>query len=143
MVTGSQIIMAVGYGGPVLAAPFAAWGLRHTFRFFLQEGTELFGGLVLGRADAVSVGSLMAKINVVILLVAWLVLFTCQCFKQPDLLSALVGIGGLAAALMMTVFIVRLNIEVQGPTRWLVGLIAFAGGNLPVFIVVAMAMAVT
>ena len=44
---------------------------------------------------------------------------------------------------MMTVFIVRLNIEVQGPSLWMVGLIAFAGGNLPVFIVVAMAMAFT
>ncbi len=139
--TGSQIAMAVGYGGPVLAAPVAAWWLRHTFRFFLQEGAELFGGLVLGRADAVSVGSLMAKINVVILLVAWLALFTCQCLDQPAVLNALVGIGGLVAALLMTIFIVRMNIEVQGPTLWLVGLIAFAGGNLPVFIVVAMAMA--
>ncbi len=141
--TGGQMAMVVGFGGPVLAAPFAAWGLRHTFRFFLEEGAELFGGLVLGRADAVSVGLLMAKINVVFLLVAWLVLFTCQCFNQPDLLSALVGIVGLAAALMMTVFIVRLNIEVQGPQLWMVGLIAFAGGNLPIFIVVATAMAFT
>ncbi len=139
--TVSSIAMVVGYGGAVVAAPFAAWGLRHTFRFFLEEGAELFGGLVLGRADAVSVGLLMAKINVVLLLVAWLVLFTCQCFNQPDLLSALVGIVGLAAALMMTVFIVRLNIEVQGPQLWMVGLIAFAGGNLPIFIVVATAMA--
>ena len=141
--TVNPIVMAVGYGGPVLAAPFAAWGLRHTFRFFLEEGTELFGGLVLGRADAVSVGSLMAKINVVLLLVAWLALFTCQCFYQSGMLVALVGIGGLAAALMMTVFIVRLNIEVQGPKLWMVGLIAFAGGNLPIFIVVATAMALT
>ncbi len=108
--TGSQIVMVVGYGVPVLAAPFAAWGLRHTFRFFLQEGAGLLGGLVLGRADAVSVGSLMAKINVVILLVAWLALFTCQCLDQPAVLNALVGIAGLAAALMMTVFIVRMNI---------------------------------
>ncbi len=141
--TGVQMAMVVGFGGPVLAAPFAVWGLRHTFRFFLEEGAELFGGLVLGRADAVSVGSLMAKINVVFLLVAWLGLFTCQCFFESGMLVALVGIGGLAAALMMTVFIVRMNIEVQGPSLWMVGLIAFAGGNLPVFIVVAMAMAFT
>ncbi|MCH8004895.1 MAG: hypothetical protein IH888_01540 [Planctomycetes bacterium] len=134
--------MVVGFGGPVLAAPFAAWGLRHTFRFFLQEGAELFGGVALGRADAVSVGSLMAKINVVILLVAWLALFTCHCLHQVGMLIAMVGIGGLTAALLMTVFIVRLNIEVQGPTRWMVGLIAFAGGNLPVFVVVAMAMVI-
>jgi len=135
--------MVVGFGGPVLAAPFAVWGLRHTFRFFLQEGAELFGGVALGRADAVSVGSLMAKCNVVILLVAWLALFTCQCFRQPAWLNATVGIGGLAAALLMTVFIVRLNIEVQGHKLWMVGLITFTGGNLPVFIVVAMAMAFT
>ena len=141
--TGDQIAMVAGYSGPVLVAPFAALGLRHTFRFFLQEGAELFGGLVLGRADVVSVASLMAKINVVTLLVGWLALFTCHCFLQSGMLVALVGIGGLAAAMMMTVFIVRLNIEVQGHTLWLVGLIAFAGGNLPVFIVVAMAMAVT
>ena len=141
--TGAQMAMVVGFGGPVLAAPFAAWGLRHTFRFFLEEGAELFGGLVLGRADAVSVGSLMAKINVVLLLVAWLALFTCQCLDQPAVLNALVGIAGLAAALMMTVFIVRMNIEVQGHTLWMVGLIAFAGGNLPIFIVVATVMALT
>ena len=141
--TSGQIAMVVGYGGPVLAAPFAAWGLRYTFRFFLQEGAELFGGLVLGRADAVSVGSLMAKINVVLLLVAWLALFTCQCLDQPAVLNALVGIAGLAAALLMTVFVVRLNIEVQGAKLWMVGLITFAGGNLPVFIVVATAMAFT
>ncbi len=85
----------------------------------------------------------MAKINVVLLLVAWLALFTCQCLEQPALVNALVGIGGLAAALMMTVFIVRLNIEVQGHTLWMVGLIAFAGGNLPVCIKVATAMALT
>jgi hypothetical protein len=136
------IWMAAGLVLPVIAAPFVAVALRRLFAIFYAEGVDLLGNVTIARKDALALGALMAKLNVVVLLVAWLSLFTCHCFGQPTTLVAAVAVGGIAAAAVVTMLIVHANVRrLNGRTVIFVGLIVFTGGNLPLIVIAAALMA--
>ncbi len=134
--SGKEILAwSIGLGLPVLAAPLAVIGLRYLFALFLAEGVELFGKMTLAREDSLVLGTMMAKLNVAVLLVTWLALFTCDRFGM-SWLSMGIALTGMSAALLLTVGIVRTNLGVEGRTLAIVGMLAFAGGNLPIIIMV-------
>ena len=62
------IEFAVGVAASIVAAPFVAIGLRYLFALFLTEATDLFTLLKLKRQDALVVGGLLARLNVVVAL---------------------------------------------------------------------------
>ena len=135
--SGTEILAwSIGLGLPVLAAPPAVIGLRYLFAMFLSEGVELFGNMTLAREDSLVLGTMMAKLNVAVLLVTWLALFTCDRFGLWPWLSMGIALTGMSAALLLTVGIVRTNLGVEGRTLAIVGMLAFAGGNLPIIIMV-------
>ena len=127
--------LAVGLAIPILLAPFAIMGLRKLFAIFLAEGIELFSTQSLGGEDAKTLGALMAKLNVVVLLFAWLILYTCDSFDQNAWIVTGIGLGGLAGAMMITLLTIKSNLEIEGRTLWAVSLLAFTGGNLPIIVV--------
>lgn len=131
------ILTAVGYAVPILAAPIAVVVLRRLFAVFLTEGTELFADFSLEPDDARAVGSLMAKFNVFVLLLAWLALFTCMCFNQPHYLLLGIALAGVLSAILISILIVRSNLKMQGGTMMMVGILSFAGGNLPIIVIVS------
>lgn len=141
METAEIIAMAIGLGVPVLAAPFVVLAQRRLFSIFLLEGVELLGGTTIAKKDALALGSLLAKLDVLVLLVAWLALYTCQCLDQSMLLVSGIAILGVFAAVVVTTLIVHANIRrLDTRTVTMVGLIVFAGGNLPLIVVAAVLM---
>ena len=137
-----MIRLAVGLAVPVLLAPFAVMGLRRLFAIFLAEGLELFSTLKLGDEDARTLGALMAKLNVVVLLFAWLILYTCEYFDQNAWIVTGIGLGGLAGAMLITLMTLKANLEIEGRTLWAVSLLAFTGGNLPIIVITGALLAV-
>ncbi|MHC4769242.1 MAG: hypothetical protein ACYTEI_11085, partial [Planctomycetota bacterium] len=70
--------MAAGLVLPVVGAPFVVIGQRRLFSIFFTEGVDVLGNIAVARKDALLAGALLAKLNVLVLLVAWLALFTCH-----------------------------------------------------------------
>ena len=142
MVTQDQIIkLAVGLVVPLLLAPFAVLGLRRLFAIFLTEGVELFSTLTLMSDDARTLGTLMAKLNVIVMLSAWMILYTCDCFGLSYLLVTGIGLAGLAGAMIITAMTIKSNLEIEGKTLWMVTLLAFTGGNLPIIVTIGVLLA--
>ncbi len=141
MTVAEIVVLVAGFTLPVIAAPFVAYGLGRLFAIFLAQGTELFGDFTLRDEDALVIGAVMAKFNVAILLVAWLALFTCDYFDQRAELLAGIAIGGLVVAFLVSTLVVRANLEIRGGTLAMVALLAFAGGNLPLIVLVGALLA--
>ncbi|MHC4416154.1 MAG: hypothetical protein ACYS0G_12805 [Planctomycetota bacterium] len=137
MAVAEIITMIAGFGIPVVAAPFAIYGLRYLFAVFFREGAELFGSINLPDAYAFTVGSIMAKLNVPVLLLAWIALFACDCFQWSSVLSGAITIGGILVGLLITTYVVRINLPVHGWVLTRIGLLSYAGGNLPLLMVIA------
>ncbi len=137
-----MIQLAIGLAVPVLLAPFAVMGLRKLFAIFLSEGLELFSTLTLGSDDARDLGSLLAKLNVVVLLLAWLILYTCQYFDQSAWIVTGIGLGGLAGAMLITLMTLKANLEIEGGPLLAVSLLTFTGGNLPVIVITGVSLAI-
>ncbi len=122
---------------PVIAAPPAAICLRHLFSVFVREGAHLFAGLRLPGVYAISIGSRLAKINVAILLGTGIVIFSCHCADVGHLILGGVAVVGVLGALIATTGLLRWNLGVKGWVAWRMGMLSFAGGNLPIFLLVA------
>jgi hypothetical protein len=136
------ILMAAGLVLPVIFAPLVVISQRRLFTIFFAEGVDVLGNITMARDDALLVGSLMAKLNVLVLLVAWLALFTCRCFDQPVLLLATIALAGILVAITVTTLIVHTNVRrLNAKIVILVGLIVFTGGNLPLIVITAALMA--
>ena len=130
--------MAAGLVLPVVGAPFVVIGQRRLFSIFFTEGVDVLGNIAVARKDALLAGALLAKLNVLVLLVAWLALFTCRCFDQPVLLLATIALAGILAAITVTTLIIHTNVRrLNARTVIMVGLIVFTGGNLPLIVVTA------
>ncbi len=140
--TQDEIIkLAVGLAIPIILAPFAVLGLRRLFALFLTEGIEIFSSLTLASDDAQTLGALMAKLNVIVMLSAWLILYTCSCFDLNYLLVTGIGLAGLAGAMIITAMTIKSNLEIEGRTLWMVTLLAFTGGNLPIIVIIGVLLA--
>jgi hypothetical protein len=136
------ILMAAGLVLPVVAAPLVVIAQRRLFCIFFAEGVDVLGNITMARHDALLLGALMAKLNVLVLLVAWLALFTCRCFDQPVLLLATIALAGILGAITITTLIVHTNVRrLNAKTAIMVGLIVFTGGNLPLIVITAALMA--
>ena len=140
MTTPEIILTTIGFALPVLLAPVAVLILRRLFALFLTEGTELFGDFSLDPEEAASVGALMAKFNVLVLLLAWLGVFTCMCFHQPHFLLLGIALTGVTSAIVISMMIVKSNLQMDSGALMMVGILAFAGGNLPIIVLVAILM---
>ncbi len=135
------VAVVAGFAIPVVAAPLAVLCLRHLFSLFVREGAQLFGGIGLPGVYADSIGSRLAKINVAILLATWIVVFTCECLEVSPLIWGGVTVAGVLGGLGATTYLLRWNLGVRGWVSWRMGMLSFAGGNLPIFMIVAAILA--
>ncbi len=117
--------------------------LRHLFSMFVQEGAQLFGGLHLPSVYANSIGARLAKVNVGILLVTWIVVFSCHCANVAHLALGAIAVVGFLGALIATTSLLRWNLGVKGWVAWRMGMLSFAGGNLPIFLLVVAILALS
>lgn len=140
LIVGTLAVVA-GFAVPVLAAPPAAIWLRHLFSVFVREGAHLFGGIDLPSVYATSIGARLAKVNVAILLGTWIVVFTCDCMDVSALIQGAIAVVGVLGALFATTSLLRWNLGVRGWVGWRMGMLSFAGGNLPIFLLVVAILA--
>ncbi len=141
--TREEIIrLAVGLAVPTLLAPFAVLGLRRLFALFITEGVELFSTVTMEGEDAKTLGSLMAKLNVAVMLLAWLILYTCHCLDVRHLVVMGIALAGVAGAILITAAAIKSNLPLEGRELWMVALLAFTGGNLPIIVILGVLLAI-
>jgi hypothetical protein len=123
--------LIVGTIGPIILAPALVMGLRHLFAWFLAEGVKLFLDTRLHRQEIVEPGLVLAKSNVIVIVLLWIAVLTSRWFDLPMLITSAAAILGVIIALWITIEIVRRNVGTHGWTAAQIGLLTFAGGNLP------------
>ena len=125
---------------PIALSPLVVRCLRPLFGLFLREGTELFTDVNLERALSVRIGHLLAITNVVVFVLAWSTVVGCAWLKWPPLAGGLLAALGVVIALGFTIWSVRNRVGIVGQEMVLVGLVAFAGGNLPLIVIVPLVL---
>ncbi len=126
--------LVVGNAVPIVVAPLAYFGLRPLFRLFLDEGARLFAGIEPSREDVGVVAALLTKIDLAILVAAWVAIYTCAVNELPIYLLMGIGLASIALIISSLIFVVRAGLGLRGNELLLVSLIAFAGGNLPIIV---------
>lgn len=87
-------------------------------------------------------GLSLAKANVTVICILWLAVFGSRWLEWPMLATAAIAIVGVLIALWISIEIVRHGLSVHGWNAVQIGLLSFAGGNLPLIICAATAMAI-
>jgi len=128
---------------PILLTPLGVLLLRPLFAIFLEEGAELFSDAEPRRSLCRAIGHYLAVFNVAIFVVAWCACCGCRLLEWPKVVGAAVAVVGVITALATTIHLVRKFLGLAGRPAILVGLMAFGGGNLPLFIIVPAIMALT
>ncbi len=128
---------------PLLLLPLMALGLRPLFDLFLREGVEVFGQFPLRKGVSVAVARAIAMVNAAIFAATWIAAFGCHFLGAPQVVSAALPAVGVVAALVVTIRTISDQLGIGGHRAWLVGLLAWAGGNLPIFLVVPAALALS
>jgi len=120
----------------------AALVLRHLFAAFLRQSMECFTGTSLQKAFSLTIGTRMAVTNGLIFCLATLMFAGCTFLKLPWLLTAAPGVVGVVAALIATIRITRETLAINVLAAGVVGLVCFAGGNLPLIVLFPAALSV-
>jgi hypothetical protein len=121
---------------PIIIAPLLVLALKPLYAIFLREGAELFTDINLKHELSVGIAHYLAVANVTAMVVIWIVAFACKVNGASLMQCALIILAGLAVAMAITVFIVRMRVGLVGRPAVLVGLLVFTGGNLPIFVVI-------
>jgi hypothetical protein len=124
--------------GPVIAAPLIALLSRHLFALFVREGTSLFVGLEMHKEWSLTLGTPIAIANAIIFSLGWWASVALGALDVPSISVAAPLIVALALALFITYILVKDKLHLETGDAFLVGLLAFAGGNLPVIIAMPM-----
>ena len=131
-----------GYAAPILVAPILIWVLRPLFARFFRESAHLFLDVHCEPRQAQQVGSTMARINVVLFALIWMGVFTCIVFELKIAVSAAIVIAGLLIGFWLTTGIARHHLNIGGWNSVPVGLVSFAGGNLPMLLLIPVVLLV-
>ncbi|MCP3902115.1 MAG: hypothetical protein GY715_00650 [Planctomycetes bacterium] len=123
-------------GVPFVIAPILVLCLRPLFSLFLEEGLVLFTDRLVNHDQTAYLAGRLAAANVLFLLAVWTISFSCAMLDVPLALSAIPTLVGVPVALAVTVLMVRKRVGLDRRHAMLVGLLAFAGGNLPLFLLV-------
>lgn len=137
-----MIAMISGYAVPILLTPLVIWALQPLFARFYREAAQLFAEVDCDQRHAVSVGSTMAKVNVIVFMLIWLGVFTCMTLELQVAVGGAIVIAGLLVGLWLTTGIARNHLKIGGWSSVQVGLVTFAGGNLPMLLLIPIALAV-
>lgn len=122
---------------PVLLAPLVIYVLQMLFPIFLKEGAKLFTAMELPGSMARKVGTDIAVRDVGTLVLCWAAGFGCHMLQWHYLLTVGFAVGGVLLALLGTITLVKKKLAIRSWTdAGFVGLVAFAGGNLPLFVII-------
>ncbi len=127
---------------PILLGPILVVSLRPLFVQFLKQGVELFADEPMAESLTRETAHRLAWMNVLVLVATWTVSFGCMAFIAPTSLAALPAVAGILGALVLTIRSIERHVALHSYRAALVGLLAFTGGNLPIFLIVPAALLV-
>lgn len=136
-----EVVLAIVV--PILLAPVLVVALKRLFMWFTQQGIDLFLEHEYPVAYSRTLGATLAKLNVFAGLLIWYAVYGIRLCDLPMMGCAAAAIFVILLALWLSVVIVRRQLSVAGWEGAQVGLIAFAGGNLPFFLIVPTGLALT
>lgn len=136
-----MVMKIVLFIAPVILSPAVVAVLQLLFPTFLKEGAKLFTAIDLPGSLARKVGMDIAVRCVGIFVLCWIAGYGCRLLEWNYLLTVGFAIGGVMLALLGTIMLVRKRLAIRSwSDAVLVGLVAFAGGNLPLFVLIPLLM---
>lgn len=133
-----EIILLVA---PILLAPFVVYFLSMLFPIFLREGAKLFTATDLPGKVSRKVGTDISMRCVIIFTLSWIAGYGCRLLDLNYVLTVGFAVGGVFLALLGTITLVKKKLAIRSwSDSALVGMITFAGGNLPLFVLVPLLM---
>lgn len=124
--------------GPFLLSPAIVYGLQLLFPVFITQGAKTFLAMDVPGSIARRVGTDIAIRCVITYLLCWFAGFGCYMLQWPLSLTIGFSIAAVFLSLIGTIMMVRKKLAIKS---WgdsaLVGLITFAGGNLPLMVLIA------
>lgn len=135
-----MIATIFGYAIPLLLAPVVIWSIRPLFSKFFSQAAQLLMDVDCAPEQAQAVGMTMAKVNGIVFMLMWLGVFTCLTLELPIAVGAAIVIVALLVALWLTTGIARKHLRSGGWESAQVGLVSFAGGNLPMLLLIPLAL---
>jgi hypothetical protein len=132
--TAQMIPLILAIAAPIVLAPLIAWATRRLFGLFLREGAELFVGMDLHRGQTDIAGTSIAINNVIIFALAWWGAVALGATGQSMFLIVAPFIAAVPLGVWVASLPVKSHLHIERGDAWLVALLAFAGGNLPLIL---------
>jgi hypothetical protein len=121
---------------PLAAAPLLVMLSRHLFSTFVREAAELFLGMQMHREQRMALGTDLAVINAIIFSIAWMTAVALHACHLSSFIVVAPFLLAMLAALYFTSSMVRGRMKLPSRDAYLVGLLSFAGGNLPLIVII-------
>jgi hypothetical protein len=123
---------------PLAVTPLIILLSRHLFAKFVREAAGLFVGVEMHKDWAITLGTPIAIANAIVFTLAWWAVVGLSAMKLTGFSLAAPFIIGLVLAMLLTYVFVKDKLHLQSGPSCLVGLLTFAGGNLPVILLMPM-----
>ena len=131
-----MIPLVVSLAAPLVAAPLLMYCCRHLFTIFLREGAGLFVGLDMQKPWASGIGQTLAVINGLLFTFAWWATASFSYMGMTAFVVALPFVAAVLLGLMITSFYVKSQMRLAQMDAWMIGMLSFAGGNLPLVMII-------
>jgi hypothetical protein len=130
-----MLMLAICLLAPIAISPLIVIANRQLCAFFVTEGASLFVGLEMHREWALTLAIPMSIANTVIFIFAWWAALGLSALQLSSFALATPFIVALALSLLVTWVLIRERLRLHNGKACLVSLITFAGGNLPLLII--------
>lgn len=137
------LVLAACVAATLLIAPGLVVLLRYLYTLFIFGGVKWIADLTFERPQINTVSTQMAVANIVVYVLAWFAVVGCVLADLPIWWRSLCLILGIAVALLLTVLLARGWLQYKGLERWQslsIGVLAFAGGNLPLIVLLPLTL---
>ena len=121
---------------PAVLAPLLVIVLRPLFAMFVRESAVLYAHRHLPRSLAEAAGHYLAAFNVIVFIGIWAAAFTCHFVGAPTAMTITVSVVGVIGAFIATTCVVGALPGIKGLAVYMVGVVTFGGGNLPLIVTV-------
>jgi len=130
----SPLSLIIAVAVPVALSPLIVLGTRHLFAMFLREGAELFSSAIPHRELALGTATTIAIPNATLFTLAWWVAVGLSAAQLSMFVVVVPFLVVLPLGLLLTRIEVKARLHLAPSDAWLVGLLTFAGGNLPLIL---------
>jgi len=131
-----MLVILAGFLVPTILSPLIILIERPLFALFQKESADLFLQQELSKSRSRSMGHYVALFNVITFLFTWYACYGCFLLKAPFYCMAISAVGGVLIALLITVRFVHNFMELSMQDSLLIGSMTFAGGNIPLIVLV-------